>query len=171
MLAEETSSGRTVRSVDSSLRADPGEVSGFTTESRYAVACNGRKVPLHPTGEPERRSQAYGIAPDSCRRRYIPQFPCTRPLSSTLSTCGRNVRSADAPTMWDHLMVGIYTARPVNASGGRRPAPARFQESSHTWSRWRRRRKRPNPDLSYDSRPADAATARKGHIEKTGLVP
>ena len=52
VLAEETTSGRTVRSVDSSLERIQVKVSGFTTESRYVVACNGRRVPLHPTGEP-----------------------------------------------------------------------------------------------------------------------
>jgi uncharacterized protein (DUF2126 family) len=51
VLAEETTSGRTVRSVDSSLERMQVKASGFTTESRYAVACNGRKVPLLPTGE------------------------------------------------------------------------------------------------------------------------
>ena len=52
VLAEETASGRTVRNVDSSLERMQVKVSGFTTESRYVVACNGRRVPLQPTGEP-----------------------------------------------------------------------------------------------------------------------
>jgi len=50
VLAEETTSGGTVRSVDSSLERMQVKMSGFTTESRYLVACNGRKVPLSPTG-------------------------------------------------------------------------------------------------------------------------
>src|ERR1700677_2609832 len=52
VLAEETTSGRTVRSVDSSLERIQVKVSGLTIESRYLVSCNGRRVPLHPTGEP-----------------------------------------------------------------------------------------------------------------------
>jgi uncharacterized protein (DUF2126 family) len=52
VLAEEANSGRTVRSVDSSLERIQVKLSGFTTESRYAVTCNGRRVPLRPTGEP-----------------------------------------------------------------------------------------------------------------------
>src|SRR6202020_1430507 len=51
VLAEETTSGRTVRSVDSSLERIQEKVSGLTAESRYVVACNGRGVPLNPTGE------------------------------------------------------------------------------------------------------------------------
>jgi uncharacterized protein (DUF2126 family) len=87
VLAEETTSGRTVRSVDSSLERIQVKVSGFTTESRYVVACNGRRVPLNPT------------AHDDYRRRYTPQFPCTRPSSSTSSTAGMSVRLVDVPTM------------------------------------------------------------------------
>ncbi|MCU1252005.1 MAG: hypothetical protein JWQ49_5034, partial [Edaphobacter sp.] len=51
VLAEETTSGGTVRSVDSSLERMQVKVSGFMTESRYGVACNGREVPLTPPGE------------------------------------------------------------------------------------------------------------------------
>src|ERR1035441_8888242 len=52
VLAEETTSGRTSRAVDSSFERIQVKLSGFTTESRYAVACNGRLLPLHPTGMP-----------------------------------------------------------------------------------------------------------------------
>src|ERR1019366_5455032 len=51
-LAEETTSGRTVRAVDSSFERIQAKLSGFATESRYAVTCNGRRVPLYSTGEP-----------------------------------------------------------------------------------------------------------------------
>ncbi len=50
VLAEETTSGRTVRSVDSSLERIQVKVSGLTTDSRYAVTCNGRRVPLSSDG-------------------------------------------------------------------------------------------------------------------------
>jgi len=52
VLAEETFSGRTVRTVDSSMERIQVKVSGFAMESRYVVACNGRRVPLQLTGEP-----------------------------------------------------------------------------------------------------------------------
>jgi uncharacterized protein (DUF2126 family) len=51
VLAEETNSGRTVRSVDSSLERMQVKLTGATAESRYVVACNGRHVPLQATRE------------------------------------------------------------------------------------------------------------------------
>ena len=52
VLAEETVSGRTGRSVDSSMERLQVRLSGVATDSRYVVTCNGRHVPLTPTGEP-----------------------------------------------------------------------------------------------------------------------
>jgi uncharacterized protein (DUF2126 family)/transglutaminase-like putative cysteine protease len=52
VLAEETFSGNTVRSVDSSMERMQVKLSGLTMESRYVVTCNGRSVPLRPIGEP-----------------------------------------------------------------------------------------------------------------------
>jgi uncharacterized protein (DUF2126 family)/transglutaminase-like putative cysteine protease len=51
VLAEETVSGGTVRSVDSSLERMQVKLSGLAVESRYAVTCNGRAVPLQLTNE------------------------------------------------------------------------------------------------------------------------
>jgi len=51
VLAEETVSGGTVRSVDSSLERMQVKLSGLAVESRYAVTCNGRLVPLQLTRE------------------------------------------------------------------------------------------------------------------------
>ena len=50
VLAEETNSGRTGRSVDSSLERMQMKVTGLNP--RFVVACNGRRVPLVPTGQP-----------------------------------------------------------------------------------------------------------------------
>ena len=52
VLAEETSSGGTGRSVDSSLERMQIKVSGMPSTARYLVACNGRRVPLVSTDDP-----------------------------------------------------------------------------------------------------------------------
>ena len=49
VLGEEPSGGQTARFVDSSVERMQAKVSGMT-DGRHFLSCNGRKVPLHPTG-------------------------------------------------------------------------------------------------------------------------
>ena len=52
VLAEETNSGRTGRSVDSSLERMQVMLRGANDAGRYVVSCNGRHIPFHSTGKP-----------------------------------------------------------------------------------------------------------------------
>jgi uncharacterized protein (DUF2126 family) len=92
VLAEETNSGRTIRNVDSSIERVQVKISGLTADSRYIVACNGRRVPLHPATEP-----GFEVAGVRFRARRLtatmhPTIPVHSPLTFTLIDC-RNQRS------------------------------------------------------------------------------
>src|ERR1700685_767836 len=115
VLAEETTSGRTARAVDSSFERIQVKVSGFTTESRFVVACNGRRMPLYPTGE-----SGAAVAGVRYRARQLsaalhPTIPVHAPLTfdiidrwkdRSIGRCAYHVGSPDGRA---------YTARPVTA--------------------------------------------------------
>jgi uncharacterized protein (DUF2126 family) len=114
VLAEEAYSGRTVRSVDSSMERVQVKLSGFTMESRHVVVCNGRRVPLQPTGEP---STALGGVRFRARRLSAslhPTVPVHAPLvfhlvdplsGYSIGQCTYYVERPDG---------GSYPNRPVN---------------------------------------------------------
>ena len=116
VLAEETVSGRTVRNVDSSVERVQVKVSGLTADSRYMVACNGRRVPLHPATEP-----AIAVAGVRFRARRLsatmhPTIPVHSPLTFTLID-RRNQRSLGQCVYRIEPPEGReYSGRPVDAA-------------------------------------------------------
>jgi uncharacterized protein (DUF2126 family) len=170
VLAEDTTSGRTVRSVDSSLERMQVKVSGFATEFRYVVACNGRKVPLAPTDAP-------GVAVAGVRyraRRLSAALHPTIPVHTPLVF--------DIIDRWKERSIGrcIYhtgppdgrtnTARPANAREAEERRLERFQESGHTPGPMVAPEHESNPTFPLTLDLRTVAPGQKAQSEKRGLV-
>jgi uncharacterized protein (DUF2126 family)/transglutaminase-like putative cysteine protease len=127
VLAEETVSGRTVRSVDSSLERIQVKLSGSTAESRYIVVCNGRRVPLQSSAE-----QGVSVAAVRYRARSLsatlhPTIPVHAPLvfelidswmNRAIAQCAYHVAPPDGR---------VYTGRPADAAEAEKRRLERFQ--------------------------------------------
>ena len=127
VLAEESISGGTVRSVDSSLERIQAKLSGLTEEFRYVVACNGRRMPLQLN--PEAGTAVAGVRYRARRLSATlhPTIPVHAPLVFDLIDC------------WKHRSIGqctfhvappdgrLYTARPVNGPEAEVRRHERFQ--------------------------------------------
>lgn len=127
VLAEETVSGSTVRSVDSSLERLQVKLSGFTADSRYAVLCNGRTVPLAPTSIPEELVAGVRYRARQFSAALHPTIPVHAPLTFDLidrwkqRSVGRCVYHVKPPDG------RVDTARPADAA----EAAARRAERFH----------------------------------------
>jgi uncharacterized protein (DUF2126 family) len=171
VLAEETTSGGTVRSVDSSLERMQVKLSGFATESRYVVSCNGRKVPLAPAGETGEAVAGVRYRARRLSAALHPTIPVHSPLVFDIidrwkeRTIGRCIYHTGAPDGRK------YTARPVNAREAEERRLERFQTSSHTPGPMAAPEQEINPifPLTLDLR--TVAPGRKTQTEKRGLVP
>jgi len=127
VLPEETVSGRTVRSVDSSLERIQVKLSGQLQESRYVVACNGRRVPLQRTHE-------NGVAVAGVRYRahrlsvtLHPTIPVHAPLVFNLIDRFHE-RSIGQCTYYVAPPDGrLYTGRPKDAAEAAQRRQERFQ--------------------------------------------
>jgi uncharacterized protein (DUF2126 family)/transglutaminase-like putative cysteine protease len=171
VLAEETTSGGTVRSVDSSLERMQVKVSGFATESRYVVACNGREVPLTPTGEPGEAVAGIRYRARRLSATLHPTIPVHTPLvfdiidrwkERSIARCTYHAEPPDGHA---------YTARPANATEAEKRRLERFQESTVTLGRMRAPEHESNPVFPMTLDLRFSAPRQGTNIEKPGLVP
>ena len=128
VLAEQSTSGGTVRTVDSSLERVQVKVSGFTTESRYVVACNSRRVPLCPTGELGEAVAGVRYRARRLSEELHPTIPVHAPLVFDIidrwkeRSIGRCIYHVGPP---DGRM---YPGRPLNAKEAEDRRMERFQK-------------------------------------------
>ena len=127
VLAEETYSGRTVRTVDSSMERMQVKVSGLAMESRYVVSCNGRRVPLRFTGEPGTALAGVRFRARRLSASLHPTVPIHAPLvfhlidrlrGCSIGQCTYHVGPPDGRS---------YRVRPVNAVEAENRRMERFQ--------------------------------------------
>ncbi len=132
VLAEETTSGRTGRSVDSSLERIQVKVSGLTTQTRYVVACNGRRVPLQATEEPGEALAGIRYRARRLSAALHPTIPVHTPLTFDLIDTWRARAVARCVYYASPPDGTVYTTRPADASEAARRRLQRFEVSVPT---------------------------------------
>ncbi|MEO6817447.1 MAG: transglutaminase family protein [Edaphobacter sp.] len=170
VLAEETTSGGTARSVDSSLERIQVKLSGIGTESHYAVTCNGRRVPLHPTGEPGEMVAGVRYRARRLSDTLHPTIPVHAPLFFDVvdlwkgHSIGRCIHHVGLPDG------GIYTTRPANAAEAEERRRERFQQAAPPLSSIAMPEEESNPVFPMTLDLRLSALEQKTYIKQSGPV-
>ncbi|MDE3105344.1 MAG: transglutaminase family protein [Acidobacteriota bacterium] len=126
VLAEESVSGRTVRSVDSSLERLQVTLRGFAELSRYMVTCNGRHVPLQLLQEPATAAAGVRYRARQLSATLHPTVPVHAPLvfdlidrwdSCSIARCVYHVQAPEGR---------FYTGLPADAAAAEERRNERF---------------------------------------------
>jgi uncharacterized protein (DUF2126 family)/transglutaminase-like putative cysteine protease len=130
VLGEEASGSGTARAVDSSLDRLQVKVSGLT--DRYAITCNGRRVPLHPTGRPGEAVAGVRYRAWHLTACLHPTIPVQTPLVFDIVDQWNNLSVGGCTFHVQHPEGRTYPTRPVNAAEAESRRAERFESGAHT---------------------------------------
>jgi uncharacterized protein (DUF2126 family) len=171
VLAEESVSGSTVRSVDSSLERIQVKVSDLAQQGRYVVACNGRRVPLQATPE-----AGVAVAGVRYRARKLsaalhPTVPVHAPLEFDLIDCLRNRSIGRCTYHVTHPDGRVYTGRPGSSAEAEGRRLERFQETSAAPPSMAAPEVEANPIFPFTLDLRRVPPGRGSQVERLDLVP
>lgn len=161
VLGEEPAGGATARYVDSSIERMQVKVQGCNVKRHYML-CNGRRIPLHPTG-----TQGEAVAavryrawqPPSCLH---PTIPVDEPLVFDLYDDWNQRSMGGCRYFVGHPGGNNPESFPVNAFEAESRRGARFHEIGHTGGTFPRPADHGNPDfpLTLDLRRGKSGSSR-----------